>query len=45
MYLFVELGVVVLGLVRGLKINRVAGDRLRGHDADGEKLRCEGGIK
>lgn len=34
MYLFVELGVVVLSLVRGLDIDRVAGDRLRGHDAE-----------
>jgi len=30
--LFVELGVVVLGLVGGLDVHRVAGDRLGGHD-------------
>jgi len=32
-YLFVELGVVVPGLGRGLDVDGVAGDRLRGHDA------------
>lgn len=33
MYLLVELGVIIPGLVRGLNVDRVAGDRLRGHDA------------